>query len=157
MKCCLTCQYDTLESEQCASCSYDAVSGGSAWQPRDCDWEMVTYRMHCVFACQRDVVQCHQEASAALEKKKRMWCMNAELNIFAYDENMVRTSLDEKGDIWFVAKDVCAVLEIDKYHDAVARLDEDERGSVVVDTLGDQQKMSAITESGLGGITPYRA
>lgn len=50
---------------------------------------------------------------------------------------------------WFVAKDVCQVLGIEKYRDAVSRLDEDERESVLVDTLGGIQKMTAVSESGL--------
>jgi prophage antirepressor-like protein len=50
---------------------------------------------------------------------------------------------------WFVAADVCAALEIEKHRDAVARLDEDERGSVIVDTLGGPQESAAISESGL--------
>jgi len=57
--------------------------------------------------------------------------------------------IDRDGEAWFIAKDVCDVLEISKYRDAVARLDEDERGSVLVDTLGGSQEMAAINESGL--------
>lgn len=50
---------------------------------------------------------------------------------------------------WFVAKDVCRVLGIEKYRDAMSRLDEDERGSVLVDTLGGKQQLAASNESGL--------
>ena len=50
---------------------------------------------------------------------------------------------------WFVAKDVCQVLGIEKYRDAISRLDEDERGSVLVDTLGGKQQFTATNESGL--------
>lgn len=50
---------------------------------------------------------------------------------------------------WFVAKDICEALTIEKYRDAVSRLDDDERGSVVVDTLGGKQSMTAVNESGL--------
>ena len=53
------------------------------------------------------------------------------------------------GAPWFVAKDVCEVLGISKYRDSVAALDEDERGSVLMDTLGGKQQMAAINESGL--------
>lgn len=50
----------------------------------------------------------------------------------------------------FVAKDVCDILSISKYRDAVARLDEDEKGeSVLVDTLGGKQSMATVNESGL--------
>ena len=50
---------------------------------------------------------------------------------------------------WFVAKDVCECLEIRKYRDALHRLDEDERGSVLVDTLGGRQEVGAVNEYGL--------
>lgn len=49
----------------------------------------------------------------------------------------------------FVAKDVCNILGITNYRDAVARLDDDERVSVIVDTLGGKQHANGITESGL--------
>jgi prophage antirepressor-like protein len=61
----------------------------------------------------------------------------------------IRVRLNQNGDPWFVAKDLCRVLEIEKYRDAVARLDEDERGSELVDTLGGRQEMSTVSESGL--------
>jgi len=50
---------------------------------------------------------------------------------------------------WWVAKDVCEILGIEKYRDAIQRLDNDERGSVKVDTLGGPQEMSTINEPGL--------
>ena len=50
---------------------------------------------------------------------------------------------------WFVAKDVCQALGIRKYRDAIAKLDEDERMSIFVDTPGGRQNMTAINESGL--------
>jgi len=53
------------------------------------------------------------------------------------------------GEPWFVAMDVCAVLGISAYRDALSRLDEDERGSVMLDTLGGAQAVAAINESGL--------
>ncbi len=54
------------------------------------------------------------------------------------------------GEPLFVAKDVCDVLGIVKYRDAVARLDDDEKGRpVIVDTLSGKQSMATINESGL--------
>lgn len=53
------------------------------------------------------------------------------------------------GEPWFVAKDVCAILAISKYRDAVSDLDNDERMSISVDTLGGRQKMTAVNEFGL--------
>lgn len=53
------------------------------------------------------------------------------------------------GEPWFVAKDICEALSIEKHLNAVSRLDDDERGPVVVDTLGGKQTMTAVNESGL--------
>ena len=53
------------------------------------------------------------------------------------------------GEPMFVAKDVCDILGICKYRSALERLDNDERGSVRVDTPGGAQEVGAVTESGL--------
>lgn len=74
--------------------------------------------------------------------------MNNLTKLFDYQNRQIRIIIIE-NEPWFVAKDVCEVLDISKHRDAVARLDEDERGSVIVDTLGGQQEMAAINESGL--------
>jgi anti-repressor protein len=71
-----------------------------------------------------------------------------QLKPFIYGQSQVRTVVIQ-NEPWFVAKDVCEVLEISKHRDAVSRLDEDERESVIVDTLGGKQDMTAINESGL--------
>jgi len=55
----------------------------------------------------------------------------------------------QNGEPWRVLADVCKVLEIRNSRDAGDRLDDDERGSVLVDTLGGLQSMTAINESGL--------
>lgn len=64
----------------------------------------------------------------------------------------VRALLREDGTIWFVAKDVCECLGIANNRDAVARLDEDEKNTVVL-TDGIPKRgnpnVSIITESGL--------
>lgn len=50
---------------------------------------------------------------------------------------------------WFVAKDICDVLELSKYRDAISKLNNSERMSTQLDTLGGPQNMSIINESGL--------
>ncbi|HBM0000596.1 TPA: hypothetical protein LT059_005212 [Salmonella enterica subsp. enterica serovar Kodjovi] len=50
---------------------------------------------------------------------------------------------------WFVAVDICAVLGIVNSRDALSKLDEDERGVALTDTLSGRQKMAIINESGL--------
>jgi prophage antirepressor-like protein len=67
---------------------------------------------------------------------------------FSFDGHSVRME-NRDGAPWFVAADVCAILEIDKHRDAVARLDDDETGSLIVDTPGGRQTVAAINESGL--------
>lgn len=74
-----------------------------------------------------------------------------EAKVFTFNENNkpIRVELVD-GEPWFVAKDVCDALGIEKYRDAIGRLDEDEKGCpVTVDTLGGPQKMAAVNESGL--------
>lgn len=72
-----------------------------------------------------------------------------EVQIFNFEGNDVREITDQKGNPWFIAKDVCSALGISKHRDALSRLDEDERESVKVDTLGGSQETGIINESGL--------
>lgn len=74
--------------------------------------------------------------------------MNELQKIFNYSGVQVRTVIKD-GEPWFVAKDICEILEISKDRDAVSRLDDDERGSVLVDTLGGKQEVNAVNEYGL--------
>ena len=67
---------------------------------------------------------------------------------FKYSGKPVRVVTID-GDPWWVAKDVCDVLGISKHRDALSRLDDDERGSVTLDTPGGSQKTGAINEAGL--------
>lgn len=76
---------------------------------------------------------------------------NNELQIFSYHGNNVRTLQNNNASLW-ILKDLCEVLNIEKYRDVAARLDEDERVSVLVDTLGGVQKMIAVTEAGLYSV-----
>ena len=73
------------------------------------------------------------------------------LQVFSYEGNKVRT-VQKGSEILWVLKDVCGILRIEKYRDAAARLDDDEREPVLVDTLGGRQEMIAVTESGLYSI-----
>ncbi len=67
---------------------------------------------------------------------------------FAFGDSLVRV-VHVNGNPWWVVKDVCKCLGISKHRDALARLDDDERGSVVVDTLGGPQEVGACNESGI--------
>lgn len=72
----------------------------------------------------------------------------AAVKCFGFEDRLVRVVLKD-NDPWFMAIDVCRVLGLSKHRDAVARLDEDERGSVEVDTLGGVQSVAAVSEGGL--------
>lgn len=67
---------------------------------------------------------------------------------FNFDSFTVR-AINRDGEIWFVAADVCAVLDIKNPRDAVSTLDDDEKDVGITDTLGGKQKFNIINESGL--------
>jgi anti-repressor protein len=67
---------------------------------------------------------------------------------FSYQGRAVRTAGTPEEPL-FVAADVCAVLDIERTSDAISRLDADEKGAVSIRTPGGDQKMLAVTESGL--------
>ena len=57
--------------------------------------------------------------------------------------------VEKNSEPWFVAADVCRVLEHSNSRMAVDRLDADEKGVSTVDTPGGTQVMTTINESGL--------
>lgn len=67
---------------------------------------------------------------------------------FNFEGSNVRV-VERGGEPWFVASDVCLVLEVGNSRDAVSRLDEDEKGVVSSDTPGGRQNVTVINESGL--------
>lgn len=75
----------------------------------------------------------------------------SELQIFNFSGDPVRTTHARGQQVW-VGKDVCDALGLSKYRDALAQLDEDERVSIPVDTLGGTQRMTAVTEGGVWAL-----
>lgn len=67
---------------------------------------------------------------------------------FAFNEHLVR-AVDIEGEPWFVGKDVCSVLDIQKHHQALDNLDEDERGTYSIGTPRGDQSMIVISEPGV--------
>ena len=70
---------------------------------------------------------------------------------FQFDAHAVRVQLDDSGQPWFNANDVCSALEFSNPHKAVAdHVDSDDLTKrEVIDTLGRQQRANFINESGL--------
>lgn len=75
--------------------------------------------------------------------------MNQLQNIFNYHGHEVRT-VNMKGSPWFVAKDVCEVLEIRNHRDAVSRLTRAMKDDVgIPDAIGRDQNTTIVSEAGL--------
>ena len=72
-----------------------------------------------------------------------------DITIFNHLGNNIRVMTDEQGAPWFVAKDVCAILELSNPRTSLALLDEEEKGVHSMDTLGGKQELTTINESAL--------
>lgn len=72
--------------------------------------------------------------------------MNNEIQRFDFKGASLRTLTDKAGEPWFVAKDVCDILEISNPSDALKRLDDDERSRF---NLGRQGETNIVNEAGL--------
>lgn len=67
---------------------------------------------------------------------------------FNFDAQAVRV-VGTAESPWFIAKDVCAVLEIGNSRQSLATLEDDEKGVSNTDTLGGPQELATVNESGL--------
>lgn len=76
--------------------------------------------------------------------------MNNEIQQFDFKGASLRTLTDEAGEPWFVAKDVCDVLELSNVGQALARLDADEKSSITLnDGIPGNPNRAIVSESGL--------
>ncbi len=72
-----------------------------------------------------------------------------ELQLFRSQEFGDVRGIEKDGEPWFVAADVCRALELGNSRQALARLDDDEKGVILMDTPGGKQEMSIVNEPGL--------
>ena len=73
-----------------------------------------------------------------------------ELKIFENTEFGKIRVAEISGEPWFIAADVCRALEVKNSRDAIARLDEDEKNTVVLtDGIPGNPNMTIINEAGL--------
>ncbi|MEO4171991.1 BRO family protein [Acinetobacter pittii] len=76
-----------------------------------------------------------------------------QLQIFEFesdDSNLDNlTTIEIDNEIWFVANEVCRLLDIKNASDAVSRLDDDEKQTSVIPISGQNRQVNLISESGL--------
>jgi anti-repressor protein len=74
--------------------------------------------------------------------------MNELQKVFDYAGQEVRTIVKDE-EVWFVAKDVCDVLEVGNVSQALSRLDEDEKNTIILNEgIGNPEK-AIVNEPGL--------
>lgn len=73
------------------------------------------------------------------------------LSVFVFQGHDVRFVGTPDKPEW-VAKDVCDVLGINNSREALARLEDYQKGVITTDTLGGIQKLATVTEPGLYGL-----
>ena len=68
---------------------------------------------------------------------------------FQFDAHEIRVLLDDAGEPWWVAKDVCEVLGLEQVSRALTRLKAHEKGDTRITTPGGMQTVRTVNESGL--------
>ena len=71
------------------------------------------------------------------------------LQTFRFTDTLILRGFLRDGEPWFVARDVAAALDYSVAKDMTRNLDDDEKGGQIVPTLGGDQEMTVINESGL--------
>lgn len=74
--------------------------------------------------------------------------MDNSLALFQFQSKSVRVVIQD-GEPWFVARDLCDVLDLVNVTRSLSRLDEDEKGFHTVNTLGGAQQLAIVNESGM--------
>ena len=75
-----------------------------------------------------------------------------ELKVFEYNENQIRTFVDDKCNLWLVAKDVCGVLGYamnSSIAQLISNVPMEWKGIKPIDTPGGEQDMLCLSEQGL--------
>ena len=71
-----------------------------------------------------------------------------DFTIFKFGDSEIRV-INKCGEPWFVAKDVCDALNLTNSRKALTALDDDEKGVTLSYTLGGEQNLSIVSESGM--------
>ena len=74
----------------------------------------------------------------------------ANIQLFDFQGNDVRTATHDDGSLWFAGVDICNALGYSNHRDALSKLDEDEKSGVAIpDPHGREQVTTLISESGM--------
>ena len=73
----------------------------------------------------------------------------SEIRIFENTQFGEIRTIVKDGEPWFVAVDVCRALEMSDVSMTIRRLDDDEKGTSSICTLGGKQEMAIVNEPGL--------
>ena len=71
------------------------------------------------------------------------------LSVFQFSQSPVRV-ITQDGEPWFVAKDLCQILELSNVGQALSRLDDDEKNTIILnDGTPGNPNTAVVTESGM--------
>lgn len=75
------------------------------------------------------------------------------LQVFNSPEFGQLRTVEIDGEVWFVLRDICNVLDVRNISDTASRLEKDEVGKTdIVDSAGRNQEVNIINESGLYSV-----
>ena len=95
-----------------------------------------------------DLLKMHEEYELELKKigeQKEKENENV-LDTFEFDDKIIRI-IRHNNEPWFIAKDICDILEISNNRDALSKIPEKWKGVGKSDTLGGVQEMTIINEA----------
>ena len=75
--------------------------------------------------------------------------MSNELQVFSFESNEIRTVVDDNGDPWWVASDVCRSIGLQNVTEALRPMDADHKGFKTFETPGGRQTLATVNEPGL--------
>lgn len=75
--------------------------------------------------------------------------MNQEMQTYDFHGNEVRVLTDAQNDPWFIAKDICDVLELNNVGEALRALDDDEKNTIrISDGIAGNPNKAIVSEAG---------
>lgn len=74
---------------------------------------------------------------------------NQNIKVFENEQFGKIRVVEKNNEPWFIAKDVCKALGLAQVSRAIQKLDEDEKGVTISNTLGGEQALSVISEAGM--------